>query len=84
MVLLLYQTSPFLSQKVLSESQIDDNFKALFKQLAGPVSVVTVTVTLVVVGMRFNGEHPISFLPVGHGDQRHGASDHPQPHHWQT
>ncbi|NWR81294.1 CAN1 protein, partial [Centropus unirufus] len=32
-----YQNGWFFVQKVLSESQIDENFKQLFKQLAGPV-----------------------------------------------
>uniref|UniRef100_A0A8B9F893 Calpain-1 catalytic subunit n=1 Tax=Amazona collaria TaxID=241587 RepID=A0A8B9F893_9PSIT len=36
-------TNPFLPQQVLSESQIDDNFKALFKQLAGPDMEISVT-----------------------------------------
>lgn len=32
-----YQTVWFSPQKVLPESQIDENFKQLFRQLAGPV-----------------------------------------------
>lgn len=32
-----YQNGRFFPQKVLSESEIDENFKQLFKQLAGPV-----------------------------------------------
>lgn len=32
-----YQNGRFSPQKVLSEGEIDENFKQLFKQLAGPV-----------------------------------------------
>ncbi|KFU94783.1 Calpain-1 catalytic subunit, partial [Chaetura pelagica] len=35
-------TDPFSPQKVLSESQIDENFKQLFKQLAGPDMEISV------------------------------------------
>jgi len=36
-VTLFYQTGRFSPQKVLAESQIDENFKQLFRQLAGAV-----------------------------------------------
>ncbi|XP_032297559.1 calpain-1 catalytic subunit [Coturnix japonica] len=37
------QNCPFFPQKVLSEGEIDDNFKQLFKQLAGPDMEISVT-----------------------------------------
>lgn len=72
---------PFSTQKVLSEEEIDENFKALFRQLAGEVGW----------GLGAGGgwgtlsrASAILALSLGPGDQRQGAADHPEQNHQQT
>lgn len=85
-------TPPCLFFQVrLDESQIDDGFKSLFRQLAGPVSVdllagqhhrpihtdtsERLTVSLIVCRV---------FVPPGHGDQCDRTANHPEQDHQQT
>lgn len=73
---------PFVLQVRLDESQIDEGFKSLFRQLAGPVSIIKRQQRLCAMQPYFDYFTIYSiiwhilFVLIGHGDQCDWTADH--------